>query len=46
MIRENPPGNHFLRRRQLLQGAAAALLPFFGNQARAQGTAKPLLVGG
>jgi NitT/TauT family transport system substrate-binding protein len=42
---ESPPDPHFVRRRRVLQGAAAALLSI-GNGARAQSAAKPLLVGG
>ena len=37
---------HFLRRRQILQGAAAAALAVVGARPDAQGAAKPLQVGG
>src|SRR5690242_15900591 len=37
---------HFLERRQLLQGAAAAALALAGARPRAQGAAAPLQVGG
>ncbi|HEX4524740.1 MAG TPA: ABC transporter substrate-binding protein [Casimicrobiaceae bacterium] len=42
---ENQPGRHFLRRRQLLQGAAAALLSV-GTRSPVLGAEKPLQVGG
>src|SRR2546429_7571916 len=37
---------HFVRRRQLLQGSAAALFAALSAPLRAQGTSKPLQVGG
>jgi len=37
---------HFVRRRQLLQGSAAALFATLSAPLRAQGTSKPLQVGG
>ena len=46
MNRENQPSAHFLHRRQVLQAAAAAALLPVGTRSRAQGTAKPLQVGG
>jgi NitT/TauT family transport system substrate-binding protein len=45
MHRNDPPTPHFLRRRQVLRGTAAALLSA-GTRARAQGSTKPLQVGG
>jgi len=45
MSRNEQEAAHFLQRRRMLQGAAAALLSV-GTRARAQGGAKPLQVGG
>src|SRR4029077_6817611 len=45
MSRSEKDAAHFLRRRRMLQGAAAALMSV-GTRARAQGGAKPLQVGG
>jgi len=45
MSRSEQEAAHFLHRRRMLQGAAAALLSV-GTRARAQGGAKPLQVGG
>lgn len=43
---QSPPNGHFLRRRQLLQGAAAAALLSVGTRSPALGAEKPLQVGG
>ena len=45
MSRSEQEAAHFLHRRRMLQGAAAALLAV-GTRARAQGGGKPLQVGG
>lgn len=46
MAFDDQPAARFLRRRRILQGAAAAAFLAMDARPRAQGTAKPLVVGG